>query len=439
MLGHDLTPETCCWLRTIDGRYVAYRQKSGFYLSRTKGAAWFQTLATHGGKLRLRCAHGPYLCATPEGRVEAAETPSDWETFTPVGNDPARRMIRSCHGTWLAAGKDSEDLEFTESVPRHARWIELVSAYSADGYQHSVRASTPAEKVVWAFWHSGQSSLCPFYALNVRTWRQVLGSEWQILVLNNVRGDPHNIHRFIDAKQLPTTFRRLPPVVQSDAVRLALLSTYGGVWMDVGIILLSPLDDFCWNDMSADDSRTLLAGFFNSGWGSDHLARRDAFENWFIATRARNAFMDRWRQTFVDYWRDRTASEGIDSHPMFESVDLSNFHRYGLDFRNYLTSHVAFRKVLEDDPQMFSLWAHNMQLRDAAEGPFLLPTLVGWNGDAVRNALVGDCDDALLERLVTTDLIKFTGSMASGVSCLSEAALTDSRSTLGKLYSRVFA
>ena len=131
--------------------------------------------------------------------------------------------------------------------------------------------------------------MCPFYTLNVRTWQHSLGSDWRIHILNVVDGDDSHVNNFIDANLLPATFWQLPAVVKSDAVRLALLSAYGGVWMDVGIVLLRDLDDVFLCEMNVPKSRVLLSGFFNSGWGSDHLDRRDAFESWFIAARSNNA------------------------------------------------------------------------------------------------------------------------------------------------------
>ena len=434
----DLATGTCCYLRTADGRFLAFTRRAGFHLAGTHARTWFEIAYTGDQRALLRCAHGPYLCACPDGRFTPAQSASGWESFEVRSNEEGGLTLRSIHGGYVAAAEDRDGITLRESPPSRCERIDLVAAFSTSEYERALCASRPAEKVVWAFWHAGSRALCPFYALNLRTWSHILGPDWRIHVLNAVEGDEHNVRRFVDANLLPASFDRLAPIVQSDAVRLALLSAYGGVWMDVGILLLKGLDEICWNRMEGPDSRTLLGGFFTSGWGSDHLERRDVFESWFIAARANNAFVECWRQAFVEYWGDRTRSSDIAAHRLFESIELSNFQRYGVDLRDYLTPHVMFRWVLESNPHMRSIWKHNMHLCDSWDDPFLLPRLIGWQGEDVRRALIGPCREDLRQALSGTSLLKFTGGMTAGLSDLREEALLDPRSTLGRLYQQVF-
>jgi hypothetical protein len=436
LMLHELVTGACCYLRAADGRSLAFTQSAGFHLSRTS-RTWFEITETGDHKLLFRCAHGPYLCARPDSHICAAHSPSGWEAFTACTTGDSRLCLQSFHGDYVCALAGNRSPTLCKSPPKPHQNIALLRAFEPQECERAIQRTRPGAKTVWAFWDAGREAMCPFYKLNVRTWHHVLGPEWRINVLNVVAGDDCNVFNFIDASALPASFPRLSAVAKSDALRLALLSTYGGVWMDVGIVLRHSLDQICWEDMSSPGSRTLLAGFFNSGWGSDHLDRRDDFETWFIAARSRNVFVERWRHVLAQYWDDRTHSTDICGHPLFESLDLSNFHRYGLDLRNYLTPNVAFRKVLEADPHMHSLWRHNMRLQDAGEGPFLLPHLVGWQSADIYRALVVEYREDLVQQLETTSLMKFTGGMSSHLTQAAENTLLDGRSTLGRIFRRI--
>ncbi|MER2634575.1 MAG: capsular polysaccharide synthesis protein [Rhizobiaceae bacterium] len=434
----ELVAGDCCYFRSTDGRFLSFTQQNGFCLTRASSRAWFEIKETKDGRLQFRCAHGPYLCALPDGRISAARSPSGWESFMPCTIADSRLCLRSFHNTYLCAIAGSDSIALSNAPPTPDQYVELLLAFEPERYEEAIRSAKPAPKIVWTFWDMGREEMCSFHKLNLRTWHHVLGPEWRINLLSTIDGDEWHVRNFIRADMLPASFEFLPAVVKSDAVRLALLSSYGGIWMDVGIVLLRGLDEICWQEMATQESHVLLAGFFNSGWGSDHLGRRDAFENWFIAARGRNIFVDRWHRVFVDYWNDRLVSTLIGDHPLFEALDLSNFQRYGLDFRNYLTSHVAFRHVLESDPHLQRLWRNNMRLRDACDGPFVLPSCVGWQPDEIFKAMIAEYRSDLLERLLVAPLLKFTGGMASRMTGLTKDALLHPSCTMGRLYRCIF-
>jgi hypothetical protein len=329
-----------------------------------------------------------------------------------------------------------------EPRPTSSQHLRLVAALDPARHRSVVRRTAlagPTERTVWTFWDRGAERMSPFYRLNVEGWQRLLGPGWRVEVLNLVDGDSRNVRNFVDAADLPASFDRLSPVVQSDVVRLALLKKHGGVWMDASIVLLRTLDDICWRPLADPDQDVVLAGFCNTGWGSDHLERKDCFESWFIAARRENAFVDEWRRIFVDYWSDRTVSSASWAHPLFQSMDLSNFNRYGRDFRNYLLPHVAFRRVVEHDAVMKAIWRRNILMRDAGDEAFYLTRVTGWEPQDVYAKLIEERDTALADRLLATCLIKLTSSMVGRLADLSRADLLDDRHTLGSIYARLFA
>eukprot|EP00435_Cladocopium_sp_Y103_P038636 s224_g10.t1 len=64
-----------------------------------------------------------------------------------------------------------------------------------------------------------------------------LNPGWTVHVL-----DQETVWRFISREDLPRGFDRLKIQHRSDAIRLALLVKYGGVWLDATVLLLRPLN-----------------------------------------------------------------------------------------------------------------------------------------------------------------------------------------------------
>jgi mannosyltransferase OCH1-like enzyme len=72
----------------------------------------------------------------------------------------------------------------------------------------------------------------------------MLGSEWQIRALHNIKGRPGYFRDFIEDELLPENFDNMYQWQQkSDLIRLSLLKKYGGVWMDTSIILFQSIDE----------------------------------------------------------------------------------------------------------------------------------------------------------------------------------------------------
>lgn len=292
---------------------------------------------------------------------------------------------------------------------------------------------TADDKQVWTFWHAGYDEMPAFNQLNIEGWKRVLGPKWKIHVVNVVPGDPDHLLNYVERESLPRSFDALSKVVKSDSARLALLARYGGVWMDSSIILVRSLDEICWNEMSSSEPSIIQAGYFSASRSNDHLDRKDYFENWFIASRRNNPFIGSWKHTFNTYWDDRTESKEIWKHPLYAELDLSNFTRFNSDFRNYLTQHVAFRRVIEVDSVMRDVWRTHMK-RMPDDKAFALTKQVGWKTKNIDQKLLNEKDERLSTTLLSSDLIKFTSSMLDGIRKKTKHQLMTDDNTLGTIY-----
>ena len=64
-----------------------------------------------------------------------------------------------------------------------------------------------------------------------------------------------NLGEYLSSDELPLEFWSLPPVKRANAIRLALLSKYGGVWVDAGVALSGQVIPWL-------EPKTRLSGFF---------------------------------------------------------------------------------------------------------------------------------------------------------------------------------
>lgn len=182
-----------------------------------------------------------------------------------------------------------------------------------------------SEENVWAFWDSGYEAMPPWQKRNVLGWARMLGSSWTIRVLDLGHESPANIFNFLDEKYLPEYFHdgrttgRYAGANMSDTVRMPCIYQHGGVWMDVGIILLMHLDQVCWSSLRDPKSKFEVA--VASG---DPTLKSGTAENFFIAGRRGNGFIKRWMLILLEAWRGRTNNKGIHTHPLFHHLVRDN-------------------------------------------------------------------------------------------------------------------
>jgi hypothetical protein len=175
------------------------------------------------------------------------------------------------------------ELEYVESTD--TRSDDEILALLA---HHNPLAS---EKNVWAFWDKGIASMPGWCKRNVTNWVRILGPSWTVRVLDTIPDSPNYALKFITADYLPETFVRGTmdgPYVgphSADFIRGAALYLHGGVFMDVGILLIRHLDRVCW-DALADKTSP-----FNI---SVPVMYGQNIANHFIASRKGDPFIKRW-------------------------------------------------------------------------------------------------------------------------------------------------
>ncbi|KAK4234327.1 hypothetical protein C8A03DRAFT_47314 [Achaetomium macrosporum] len=207
------------------------------------------------------------------------------------------------------------------SSPQETRTdVEIIAALT------SPPREVTSQKNIWAFWDKGFSKLNGWQQRNVIGWVRKLGATgWTVRVLDNVPDSATNVLNYLGDATLP-----IPEAVvsgggnlgphsgqhMSDLVRLPLLHRYGGIYLDIGVLLLGDIERSLWERIADPASAYRLGGFAHqhraNSWGS--------LQNFCLAAQAGEELLARWQRIMAAVWEGRTSSEGLVHHRLFAGV-----------------------------------------------------------------------------------------------------------------------
>ncbi|CAE7365674.1 HPCAL1 [Symbiodinium natans] len=280
------------------------------------------------------------------------------------------------------------------------------------------REISDAPRIAWSFWDKGKDKLPDFRRLCMETWA-VQNPHWKIVVL-----DQSNVHEYLEPKELPRLWPEMYVPWQADAVRLALLVKYGGLWIDASTICFQPFDKWMYNTISSERAAEDIGAFYFSAWGCEMHKSKEFVENWVMAARRQHPMLVAWKALFNGYWDSKTRADamsmfldppGVPDHPLFQNVDLSHLKRFGQDLRNYLLMHAAFKKLIDQYPEFRRIWKEEMVLIRADDTAFwhMEEPDVKWDPQAALRKWRGPLDPQWLDYVVTCPVLKFTRDTAT--------------------------
>ncbi|CAE8632919.1 unnamed protein product [Polarella glacialis] len=259
-------------------------------------------------------------------------------------------------------------------------------------------------RVIWSYWAQGASQLPQFRRLCTMTW-SVQNPGWRYVLL-----DSSKVFRFVDRQDLPEHWEQMGHEHAADAVRLALLSRWGGVWTDVGSICLKPLDAWVWDEVSRGSRG--LGAFYYAYYGLVSGESSEYVENWFLAARRCHPFVIEWHATFLKAWHGKRHAEEVHKDPMFHGLDLAFLDK---DQQRYLTMHLVFAKLVQEQEDMRRIWQEEMLLLRADD--HVLGWMAGLNDreDVIR-VWIYEADPQWVDSLTrNAPMIKFIGKFARGL------------------------
>ncbi|CAK9018402.1 Glycosyltransferase afumC (Fumihopaside A biosynthesis cluster protein C) [Durusdinium trenchii] len=334
----------------------------------------------------------------------------------------------------------------------------------SEASQKPLRCGEVNPRTIWAYWAQGHEQMPEFFRLCVNTWQRT-NPHWDVRILQK-----STVLEYLLEEELPNRFFDMTShQTASDAVRLGVLSRYGGVWLDVNILLCGSLDRLCWN---AIRHGTPACVFFHPSYGTEALGGQDFVESWCLATKPENPFFMRWREIFKELFQDRLGIDGLLKHRLYKGLDLSGFEKLNRDFqgsgmespdagglhlvrvaieidmrttwgagiatrrvgrfREYLAIHAMCHRLLETDPESRRAWRDDFLKVNAADTAFRLQMVAQASDMHMAQVLL--LEDTRAEQLIEgVPLIKFRTPDYGPLLQLSTAQLTDRRHLLGRL------
>jgi len=220
-------------------------------------------------------------------------------------------------------------------------------------------------KIVWSYW---DSDTLPEQIQLIYDNNKKQLSNWDYRLVTN-----SNKKDYIGDDDIK---KDLSPQHYADWLRLYLLKKYGGVWMDISIIVNYTFDDL-WNKSFIKKSE--LTGFNMSNLENNSV-NIPVIENWFIMAPKNSEIISLWYEEYT-----KAIEMGFKSYKMEQ---ISN----GVNFQNifgnnedevYLTQHgclqVVLQKRLNREPNIF--------INLASETMFKIQSDCEWNNKCLQEKI----------------------------------------------------
>ncbi|KAL2144480.1 hypothetical protein VTI28DRAFT_9055 [Corynascus sepedonium] len=280
-------------------------------------------------------------------------------------------------------------LPIPEEYQGELEYIEPTDTRSDEEILTSLEQHTPvtSEKNVWAFWDKGVAAMPGWCKRNVTNWVRILGPSWTVRVLDVVPGSPNHTLRYLPPDTLPKTFvdgTMDGPYVgphSADFIRGAALYVHGGVFMDVGIMLIRHLDRICW-DALVDESSPFQVCI--------PLMYGQITANHFVASRRGDPFIKRCG--LIQHPLLRFIIDGASFDESREAAFTWNFKVDATTVFEYIAQVVCWKRLthLDDAGDGFSCadyWENNVLVTNVIQEGWAAESLVGFDGQRLFGLL----------------------------------------------------
>ncbi|KAK4621996.1 hypothetical protein CLAFUW4_07288 [Fulvia fulva] len=266
-------------------------------------------------------------------------------------------------------------------------------------------APITSEKNIWAFWDKGVQIMHGWTQRDICDWVRICGTgsnPWTVRISDADPESPNYALKWVEPSLLPASFvdgTMEGPYIgphSADFLRGALLYAYGGVFMDVGNLLLRHLDRVGWNELEDDSNPYTIAVPLMYG---------QVIANHFVMARKGDEFIKQWHDLFIHLWQERTSHVGIIQNPLlafatnldFSSSRASDFH---WDFKiepqevfEYISQVLAWLRLCSisgSDADPFDgseYWQRHVLCFDALQEDWPAEATVGFRGEDTYHAL----------------------------------------------------
>lgn len=241
---------------------------------------------------------------------------------------------------------------------------------------------------IWTFW---DGEIPDFIHKCIQTWKRH-NPTYSVTTLNK-----NNISDYLDKEEIKLINHPIfNDKIQrySDAVRLSILSKYGGFWMDASIICHRSFD---WvHDIQKSTNAEMIGFYLNKFTLPEYRNKADVIESWFFACIPNSHFVKNWYQEFMSISNHSSVDEYI------KHLDEQGVHKQNINTPNYLAIHMSAQKLLQKQKKN----KYNLYLLKAEDIPFKYLEDNQWNTEVSIDKVLNHQYDDLY-------FLKITGSQRS--------------------------
>jgi hypothetical protein len=211
-------------------------------------------------------------------------------------------------------------------------------------------------KIIWAYWHEDMPP--DFVTLCCKNWQRK-APDHQVRFIT-----PSGLHKWLHSEVLSEGFNTLPPFRQADWLRLELLKTHGGIWLDASIILT---ENLAWVHAYQQTGPSEYMGFYLDRYSTD--LQRPVIENWFMAAVPGSAFIT---DLAGEFNRAISLGEGRYMEELLNRPESAQILQ-GIKNPHYLIMHVAGAVLLYE-----KLADYRLSLLKAEDSALGFQNALGW-------------------------------------------------------------
>lgn len=117
--------------------------------------------------------------------------------------------------------------------------------------------------------------------------------EWNLILLNN-----DTVYNLIDKKIFPKNFDKIHIQGKSDWIRLYLLNTYGGLWLDASIVINDPQEIENMYNILINNDVNLITYTLDKHSVIINNKKNYCVENWFLFSKPNSIILKNWLKEF---------------------------------------------------------------------------------------------------------------------------------------------
>lgn len=190
----------------------------------------------------------------------------------------------------------------------------------SENYERKKYASDIVPKIIWSYWDKDPPEAVK---LSIQSWKTFC-PDYTILILNK-----DTVGNFISSEILEHVAKRSVQM-QADYIRIYLLNTFGGIWIDASIIMFQPIDKW----LQTEDID--FSGFYIGSLTTNPEYK--VIENWFMCCPPNSLFMYHSYKEFLKVIED---PDKYVKNAIKKGVDVQKIDQH------YLYMHIAFQVVLQ--------------------------------------------------------------------------------------------